>query len=227
MKISQLVSDARIILRDNFGYGAQSFTDPELVGYCNRAMDFCADVSASCNPVTKALSLSSGTIQKLPANGGRVLGFLHNDLESNKRYKVGVMSYKGKAAAREMDMDSLVAQNPNWASVPASPLVVYVMFDPLSPKEFVVYPANDGTGKLFVRFTERPVPVATVADDFPLSAEFKEACVNLIMYFALTRDGEDTENSARAKDFYQQATMLLFGFDGLKMTLSGRSTMRK
>lgn len=227
MKVSQLVSDVRITLRDNFGYGAQSFTDPELVGYCNRAMDFCADVSASCNPVTKVLSLVEGTLQKLPANGGRILGFLHNDLDAKKRFKAGLMSYKGKTSVREMDMDSLVAQIPSWASVAPSPLALYTMFDPLSPKEFVVYPSNDGTGKLFVRYTERPTPVAAVTDDFPLSAEFKEACVDLMMYFALTRDGEDTENSARAKDFYQQATMLLAGSDGLKMTLSGRSTMRK
>lgn len=227
MKVSQLVSDVRITLRDNFGYGAQSFTDPELVGYCNRAMDFCADVSASCNPVTKVLSLVEGTLQKLPANGGRILGFLHNDLDAKKRFKAGLMSYKGKTSVREMDMDNLVAQIPSWASVTPSPLVLYAMFDPLSPKEFVVYPSNDGTGKLFVRYTERPTPVAAVTDEFPLSAEFKEACVDLMMYFALTRDGEDTENSARAKDFYQQATMLLAGSDGLKMTLSGRSTMRK
>lgn len=227
MKVSQLVSDVRITLRDNFGYGAQSFTDPELVGYCNRAMDFCADVSASCNPVTKVLSLAEGTLQKLPANGGRILWFLHNDLDAKKRFKAGLMSYKGKTSVREMDMDNLVAQIPSWASVTPSPLVLYAMFDPLSPKEFVVYPSNDGTGKLFVRFTERPTPVAAVTDDFPLSAEFKEACVDLMMYFALARDGEDTENSARAKDFYQQATMLLAGSDGLKMTLSGRSTMRK
>ena len=227
MKISQLVSDARIILRDNFGYGAQSFTDPELVGYCNRAMDFCADASASCNPVTKALSLTAGTLQKLPADGGRMLGFLHNDLDAKARFKAGIVSYKGKTAVREMDVDSLNAQIPSWASVTPSPLVLYVMFDPLSPKEFVVYPPNDGTGKLFVRYTQRAAPLAETTAEFPLSAEFNEACINLIMYYALSRDGEDTENSARAKDFYQQATMLLAGSDGLKMTLSGRPTMRK
>ena len=227
MKVSQLVSDVRITLRDNFGYGAQSFTDPELVGYCNRAMDFCADASASCNPVTKALSLVAGTLQKLPPDGGRILGFLHNDLEAKMRFKAGIMSYRGKTAVREMDVDSLNAQIPSWASVTPSPIALYAMFDPLSPKEFAVYPSNDGTGKLLVRYTERPAPVVTAAEDFPLSAEFKEACVNLMMYFALSRDGEDTENSARAKDFYQQAIMLLSGADGLKMTLSGRSTMRK
>lgn len=227
MKVSQLVSDVRVILRDNFGYGAQSFTDPELVGYCNRAMDFCADLSASCNPVTKAVTLAQGTIQKLPDNGGRILGFLHNDLASDARFKIGIVTYKGRTSAREMDMDALNAQDPSWASVTPSDLVLYVMFDPLAPKQFVVYPSNTGAGKLFVRYTERPVPVAAVADEFPLSAEFKEACVNMMMYFCLSRDGEDTENSARAADFYQQATMLLSGSDGLKMTLSGRSTMRK
>ena len=227
MRVSNLLNDARIILRDNFGYGTQSFSDSELLTYCNRAMDFCADLSASCNPVTKALSLASGTLQKLPANGGRILGFLHNDLDAKSRFKIGVMTYKGKTAAREMDMDSLIAQNPNWAGAAPSPISLYVMFDPLSPKEFVVYPSNDGSGKLLVRYTERPAPLIDTTEDFPLGAEFREACVNLIMYYALTRDGEDTENSARAKDFYQQATMLLSGSDGLKMTLSGRSTMRK
>lgn len=227
MKVSQLVSDVRVILRDNFGYGAQSYTDPELVGYCNRAMDFCADLSASCNPVTKVVSLSEGSVQKLPADGGRILGFLHNDLPASNRYKIGVASYKGRTSAREMDLDALNIQNPSWAGVAASDLVLYVMFDPLSPKQFVVYPTNTGGGKLFVRYTERPAPVVAVTDDFPLSAEFKEACVNMMMYFCLSRDGEDTENSARASDFYQQAATLLSGSDGLKMTLSGRSTMRK
>lgn len=227
MKVSQLVSDVRVILRDNFGYGAQSYTDPELVGYCNRAMDFCADLSASCNPVTKVVSLVSGTVQKLPANGGRILGFLHNDLAPQNRYKVGVVQYKGKTSVRELDIDALTIQNPSWANTTASDIALYVMFDPLVPKEFIVYPPNTGLGKVFVRYTERVAPVAAVADDFPLSAEFKEACVNMMMYFCLSRDGEDTENSARAADFYQQATMLLSGSDGLKMTLSGRSTMRK
>ena len=227
MKVSHLLGHARIILRDNFGYGLQSFSDSELLTYCNRAMDFCADLSASCNPVTKVLSLASGTVQKLPSDGGRILGFLHNDLDGKSRFKIGVMSYKGKTAVRDMDMDSLIAQNPNWAGTNPSPIALYVMFDPLSPKEFVVYPPNDGTGKLFVRYTQRAAPLAETTAEFPLSAEFNEACINLIMYYALTRDGEDTENSARAKDFYQQATMLLAGSDGLKMTLSGRSTMRK
>lgn len=226
MLISELLVDVRNILRDDFSYGDKSFSDAEMLLYCNRAMDICADLSAACNPITKAVPLVAGVTQAIPANGGRILGFSHNDLPAAK-VKVGPVSYSGKSAVRDIDLDSLNAQLPGWPAAKASPLVVFVMFDPVASKQFQVYPPNDGNGMLVVRYTQRPAHVTTVTEEFPLPNEFREPVINLIMYHALARDGEDTENSKRSSDFFQMASMLLQGADSLKLTLSSRSTMRK
>lgn len=225
VKVSYIVTAARTILLDNFAYGDSSFSDAELIGFVGRATDFCADLSGSCNPVTKPLSLAAGTAQKLPETGGRILGFLHNDL-AEARFKVGTISYKGKHAPREITYDSLIAQIPAFASTTPSAGVVHICFDPVSPKEFVVCPPNNGSGKLFVRYTERPVHVTALTDDFPLGAEFYEPVINYVLFLCLSRDGEDTANSTRSADFLKMASMSLQGTDALKMTLSARPTMR-
>lgn len=225
VKAKYLTDAVRTILLDNFAYGDASFSDPELLGYLNRAMDFCADLSASCNPVIKPVAMVSGIAQSLPANGGRILGFLTNDLTA-PRFKVGTISYKGKHAPREIVYEALIAQIPSFASTPPSDGVVHVCFDPVTPKQFVVYPPNTGSGKMLIRYTERPAALTALTDDFPLGAEFNEPVINYILFLCLSRDGEDTANSARSADFFKTASMSLQGTDSLKMTLSARPTMR-
>lgn len=226
MQVSELIVDVRNILRDSFSYGSHAFSDAELILYHNRALDFCAELSAACNPVVKEVSLKAGVSQEIPENGGRILGFLHNALDT-PRVKVGPISYKGKSAVRDIDIDLLNLQLPDWPATKPAPIVVYVLFDPITPKQFQVYPPNDGAGKLVVRYTEKPAHVTATTDVFPLASEFKEPVINLMMYYALSRDGEDTANSQRSADFMQIASMMLQGSDSLKMTLTGRSTMRK
>lgn len=224
MKVSYVVTAVRTVLLDNFAYGDSSFTDPELVGFFNRAMDFCADMSSTCNPVTKTVNLVAGVSQSLPANGGRINGFLHNDLD--KAFRAGIMTYKPKHSPSEIDYSALVRQIPGYASEKASAGVAHICYDPSQPKAFTVYPPNDGTGKLVVRYTERAAHVATVNDENPLGADYHEALINYTLYLALTRDGEDTANSARADNFFKTASMALQGGDAIKYAYAARPTSR-
>ena len=224
MKVSYILTAVRTVLLDNFAYGDSSFSDPELIGFFNRAMDFCADLSSTCNPVTKQVPLVAGVSQSLPANGGRINGFLHNDLD--KAFRAGIMTYKAKHSPSEIDYTALVRQIPGFASEKPSAGVAHVCFDPSQPKAFTVYPPNDGTGKLVVRYTERAAHVAATNDENPLGADFHEALINYTLYLALTRDGEDTANSARADNFFKTASMSLQGSDAIKYAFAARPTLR-
>ena len=57
MKVSTIITAVRTVLLDNFSYGDSSYSDPELIGFYNRACNFCVDLSSTCNPVTKVVSL--------------------------------------------------------------------------------------------------------------------------------------------------------------------------
>ncbi len=224
MKVSYIVTAVRTVLLDNFAYGDSSFSDSELIGFFNRAMDFCADMSSTCNPVSKVVSLAAGVVQQLPPDGGRINGFLHNVLD--KGFRVGYMSYKARHAPREIDYTALISQIPDYASEKPSAGVVHVCFDPSQPKSFTVYPRNDGTGRLLIRYTERPPHVEALDVESPLGSDFHEALINYTIYLALTRDGEDTSNSARADAFFKTASMSLQGSDAIKYAFSARPTSR-
>lgn len=224
MKASYIVTAVRTVLLDNFAYGDASFSDPEIIGFLNRAMDFCSDMSSTCNPVTKTVPLVAGVSQRIPDNGGRINGFLHNDLSAS--FRAGVMRYKAKHSPSEIDYTSLVRQIPGYASERAAAGVAHVCYDPSQPKSFLVYPPNDGTGKLVVRYTEYATHVAAVTDELPLGPEFHEALINFCLYLCLTRDGEDTANSARADVFFKTAAMSLQGSDAIKYAYAAKPTMR-
>ena len=85
MKVSTIVTAVRTVLLDNFSYGDSSYSDPELIGFYNRACNFCVDLSSTCNPVTKVVSLVAGVSQKIPPSGGRINGFLHNALTTSSQ----------------------------------------------------------------------------------------------------------------------------------------------
>ena len=224
MKVSTIITAVRTVLLDNFSYGDSSYSDPELIGFYNRACNFCVDLSSTCNPVTKVVSLVAGVSQKIPPSGGRINGFLHNDLTTS--FKAGIMTYKAKHSPKEIDYSALIRQIPGFASEKPSAGVAHVCYDQSSPKDFVVYPPNDGTGKLVVRYTEYPAPAATLNDEIVLGSDYHEAIINYTLYLCLTRDGQDTANSARADAFFKTASMALQGSDAIKYAFSAKPTLR-
>lgn len=224
MKVSYVLDAVRTVLLDNFSYGDASFSDPELVGFFNRAMDFCADMSSTCNPVVKEVALVAGVSQRIPANGGRINGFLHNNIDSS--FKAGPMTYKGKHSPKEIDYSSLIRQIPSYASDRPSAGVAHVCYDPSQPKDFIVYPPNNGQGKLVVRYTEYATHVASKDEENPLGQDFNEALINYTIYLCLSRDGEDTGNSARADAFFKTASMALQGGDAIKYAFGAKPTLR-
>lgn len=224
MKVSYVLDAVRTVLLDNFSYGDASFSDAELVGFFNRAMDFCADMSSTCNPVVKEVALVAGVSQRIPANGGRINGFLHNNLDSS--FKAGPMTYKGKHSPKEIDYSSLIRQIPSYASDRPSAGVAHVCYDPSHPKDFVVYPPNNGQGKFIVRYTEYATHVTSKEEENPLGQDFNEALINYTIYLCLSRDGEDTGNSARADAFFKTASMALQGGDAIKYAFGAKPTLR-
>lgn len=224
MKVSYVLDAVRTVLLDNFTYGDNSFSDQELIGFFNRAMDFCADLSSTCNPVTKEVALVAGVSQRIPANGGRINGFLHNNLSAS--FKAGPMTYKGKHSPKEIAYSSLIRQIPSYASDKPADGVAHVCYDPSQPKSFVVYPSNTGEGKLLVRYTEYAPHVSAKTDENPLGQDFNEALINFTIYLCLSRDGEDTGNSARADSFLKTASMALQGSDSIKYAFGAKPTLR-
>ena len=47
MKVSTIITAVRTVLLDNFSYGDSSYSDPELIGFYNRACNFCVDLSST------------------------------------------------------------------------------------------------------------------------------------------------------------------------------------
>lgn len=173
----------------------------ELRRWLNAGLKEIANLKPSATSTTSTLALASGTQQALPADTALLLRVVRN---------------VSGAAVTQIDRAILDSQIPNWhltATVPYSVTVRHVMYDPMDPETFHVFPGNTGTGEIIAVVSKHPTAIAAPADEFDLEAytatlgvadNYENALVDYILYRAFSKDMQMAGNGERAAAHYAQ-----------------------
>lgn len=136
------------------------WTLAELCLWINDAVKATILAKPSASSGTAVLSLSEGTLQTLDAPYLSLIDVTRNiTSEGPPRVSGRVITM-----AKRSDLD---AQNPGWhsnAEVRFAKEVRHVMFDELNPREFFVFPGNNGQGKIEAVVATQPTALAASGD---------------------------------------------------------------
>jgi hypothetical protein len=121
-------------------------------------------------------------------------------------------STSNKTSIRLTDRRSLDTQQRSWYSETPTASVELYMFDPRTPKEFLVYPPASTAARLEVIYSVLPADHALTAEqlDNPATTEtiriddiFATALFDYMLYRAFSKDAEQTAMMQRAIAHYQ------------------------
>jgi hypothetical protein len=123
-----------------------------------------------------------------------------------------VATTSDKRAVRLISQRALDDQRPTWYGETAAVTVQLYMFDPLLPREFLVYPPATTSAQLEVVYSSVPAghsltalqladPANTTTINLPDS--YANAVLDYILYRAYSKDSENQANTQRAVAHYQ------------------------
>lgn len=206
MLASDILSRAATILQDE---DHVRWPLPELVGWLNDGMKAIVLAQPSAHAVSYALPLSEGTLQALSnASHLRLLRITRN-LASTSSPRVG-----GRVV-RVVQRDLLDMQSPNWhdpSDTPYKKEVRQYVFDEQNPREFYVWPGNDGTGVVEAVLSTLPTAISAAGDvdtigSYATAIDLPEpwgvVLLDFILYRAYSKDALEG-GAGRAGLHYQQ-----------------------
>lgn len=180
---------------------------PELADWLNEAQRAIILAKPSANSVTVALDLLEGTLQSLTEADYLLL------LRLPRNLKGAVAPFTGGRAIRPTARDTLDASSPNWHDgdeVTFKAEVRQYIYDEANPREFYVYPGNDGTGKVEAIVSVLPDMIVTTgteigayeALEIGLPEPYAPVILDYILYRAFSKDDIAAEVT-RARLHYQ------------------------
>lgn len=171
---------------------SQRWTDAELVKWLSDGQRAAVAISPGCSSDTVTISLIAGTKQYIPDDGHMLLTIIRN---------VSSTGSPGRAvriASREL----LDAQNPDWHSSSQTIIVQNYIFDPQQPKEFYVYPPNNGSGKLDIMYSILPPELTGLTDTIDIQEVYQTALVDYVLYRANQKDSDFAAGQQLAATYY-------------------------
>lgn len=206
MLASDLLTRAGIVLQDEEHV---RWTLPELVGWINDGMKAIVLAKPDAHAESYAMSLAQGTLQALsnPAHL-RLLRVVRN-LQSTSSPRIG-----GRAI-RATQRDILDTQSPNWHNPSDTPYrkeVRQYVFDEANPREFYVWPGNDGTGIVELVLSTLPDAITATGDvnaigsyaaTIDLAEPWSIVLLDFVLYRAYSKDALEG-GAGRAGLHYQQ-----------------------
>lgn len=136
----------------------------ELCDWINDGVKATVLAKPSASSASRVLSLAEATLQTIPQSGSPLpLALLRvvRNITADGPPRVG-----GRIITPTSHAD-LNAQDPNWHDSNAVRFrkeVRHIVFEEENPREFYVYPGNDGTGKIEVILSELPAPLVAAGD---------------------------------------------------------------
>lgn len=201
-----LLERASILLLDE---GFTRWTLAELCKWINDGQLEIVIQKPSATARTVNLSMVEGTLQSIPAGYNSILRPVRNVRgEHSDRLPRKVIT----VAAAE-GINSIM---PGWHdpySAPFKQQVAHFIFDEANPRQFYVYPGNNGTGIIEAVLSANPQEVTPKGDplelesyDVPLGIEdiYFPALTYFVMYRAFAKDTQYAGSAQRATMFYQQ-----------------------
>lgn len=176
--------------------------------WINDAMRQIVLLKPNANPVNVVMTLAAGTRQSLASSYMAFLTMKRN-MKAN--------GTDGAKAVRMVEREILDAMHPNWHDTdyyPAQAIVKQATYDPKNPREFYVYPSNNGTGKVEIVVSQVPPPIAeaTALEDIadpvytaalPMGDEWLNAITDYVLFRAYSKDMGGVGNASRAAAHYK------------------------
>ena len=187
--------------------GGVRWPDATLNEHLHAALVYIAVHKPSVMASKVIVDLQAGALQVLPDNYVALVRAVRN---------MGAGGEAG-AAITAVNRVTLDASSPGWSDplmYQADPVVEHLVEDPQEPRDFYVFPPNDGTGRIEALVTEFPAPLSiNPAGLLPLADIHVNAVVALTAHYALLQDSHHPGQMERANAALNEARSLL----GLKM----------
>jgi len=197
----------RTILQDA---GNVRWTLSELVDGLNDGLLEICFIKPSAMSQTTVLLMDEGTYQSLDPAHTQLLRVTRNITSA-----VGVTPRVSGPVITPIEREILDQQIEGWhdtAIVPFSATVRHVITDNLSPREFYVFPGNDGTGAIEAVVAVEPSKIQTPNDpldidqytsEIDISPVYQSVLIDYMLYRAFSKDMQMAGSAQRAMAHYQ------------------------
>lgn len=188
--VSSVLARCAVLLQDPTNI---RWPQAELLDWLNDGQREIALYKPNAFVKNQSKQLSAGTKQSLPADGVSLLDVVRN---------MGANGTTPGNAIRAVAREILDSQTPGWHASAAAAAAKHFVYSVLDPKNFYVYPPNDGTGQVEIIYVAAPAD-ATLQSTITLDDIFVTALVNYVMYRAYSKDAEFAANATAAQAYYQ------------------------
>lgn len=171
----------------------QRWSNTELLQWLTDGERTIVAIAPGASSTNATISLVSGTLQPIPANGHMLLSITRNT--------------SGRAV-RVVGRELMDAYNPDWHTATPTSLVQNYIFDPQQPRQFYVYPPNNGTGSVDIVYSVMPAERTSMSDTLEVIDLYQTALVDYILYRAHQKDSDFAAGAAIAANYLQ--TFLAF-----------------
>lgn len=167
----------------------------EMINWLNDAQRYIVLLRPDANMKSGTFTCAAGTRQVLNKTPG---GF---PTATRLRAVVRNMSSSTKRAIKLVTQSVLDNEHPDWHSKAAEDDIQLYVFDPLLPKEFMVYPPAAATNTIEVVYSAAPTAVTsgTLSGTLELDDTYIGVLVDLILARAYAKDAEYAANAQRAQ----------------------------
>lgn len=183
--VKDIFDRAGIILRDT---EFRQWTEDELLAWYNEALAEVVRVRPEASALLHPQVLVAGSVQDLPANAVQLL-------------RVSLCVESGRAP-RRTEIETLDSANPSWQSGTPSDSVKRYAVDGDNPRQFFVFPPNDGTGNIELVYSLVPENVIVSTGLFGLPAIYEAVVLNYILFRAFSKSSEDASHDSQANKYY-------------------------
>ena len=214
----QIIEEAGVLLQDS---GAVRFTPPELLANINAAVREICVRNPRASTEVRILTMVNGARQTLPSDCLILSRVNCNMSPTDKR---------GRSIRMVNSKEMLDAVLPRWMESPGGVTqveVLYVYYDPITPLDFYVAPANDGTGRIEVIVGVLPSPLAVPVTNpldpasygaltVDLADIYYSVVIDFVLYRALSKDSSlpgSKERSLMHKQLFDAAVAAQSGYE--------------
>jgi hypothetical protein len=181
--VADIITRAQTILQDVTG---TRWPTTELLNWLNDSYKEIVQARPDLYPVTApSFACAAGTRQSAPTGALRMIDVVRNGGGT-------------KRAVRLIDRRILDDQHWNWHGLPGVTEIQHWMFDPRTPREFLVYPPASSGATLEIVYSAVPAAHASATGNIAIIDSYANVMLDYMLYRAYTKDAEYTANAQRA-----------------------------
>jgi hypothetical protein len=201
VKVVEIISRAKTLLQDS---SSVRWPVTELQGWLNDAYREAVNLRPDCNALVDTFLCDAGPRQNITARfptAVRLIDVVRNMAASSD-----------KRAVRLVERHALDGQIRNWYAATPKVTTEQYMFDPRTPREFLVYPPATALTQLEVVYSAVPTGHNLTAEQLNSSAtaetiriddSYANALLDYVMYRAYSKNTESPTGATKAAGHFQ------------------------